>query len=66
MSHVNSNTLPTHGNRAPYDLFVEKYGDEGKRFLDALGIRRIPGNQVTLHPFLLGRNFQRIADRATA
>ena len=64
MSHVNSNTLPTHGNRAPYDLFVEKYGDEGKRFLDALGIRRIPGNQVTLHPFLLGRNFQRIADRA--
>ena len=33
------------------------------RFLDALGIVRIPAAQVTLHPFLLGRNFQRAADK---
>ena len=33
-------------------------------FLDALGIRRIPASQVTLHPFLLGEKFQRIADKA--
>ena len=34
------------------------------RFLDALGIVRIPAAQVTLHPFLLGQNFQRAADKA--
>lgn len=48
----------------PYDVFVEKHGAEGKAFLDALGIVRIPANQVTLHPFLLGQKYQRAADRA--
>ena len=28
------------------------------------GIVRIPSNQVTLHPFLLGQKYQRAADRA--
>ena len=37
---------------------------EGRVFLDALGIVRIPSNQVTLHPFLLGQKYQRAADRA--
>ena len=45
-------------------MFVEEFGDEGKRFLDRLGIVRIPQDQVTLHPFLLGRKFQKAADRA--
>lgn len=33
-------------------------------FLDVLGIVRIPADQVTLHPFLLGQKYQRAADRA--
>ena len=46
------------------DRFVEKHGDEGKAFLAKLGIVRIPANQVTLHPFLLGEKFQKAADKA--
>ena len=64
LSHVNSLTRDTLGGGTAYDAFVKEFGDEGRRFLDALGIRRIPANQVTLHPFLLGERFQRIADRA--
>ena len=64
MSHVNSLTRDTLGGKCAYDSFVEEFGDEGRRFLDALGIRRIPANEVTLHPFLLGEKFQRIADKA--
>ena len=64
MSHLNSYPRPSLGGRIPYDLFVEEFGDEGKRFLDRLGIVRIPQDQVTLHPFLLGRKFQKAADKA--
>lgn len=64
MSHLNSYPRPSLGGRTPYDLFVEEFGDEGKRFLGRLGIVRIPADQVTLHPFLLGRKFQKAADRA--
>jgi len=63
-SHLNSYPRETRGGKTPYDLFVAEYGDEGRRFLDALGIRRIPAAEVTLHPFLLGQKFQRAADRA--
>ena len=52
------------GGHTPYDVFVEKHGEEGKTFLAKLGIVRIPANQVTLHPFLLGEKFQRSADKA--
>ena len=64
MSHVNSYTRPTLGDRCAYDLFVEKYGEPGRKFLDKLGVRRIPNNEVTLHPFLLGQKFQKLADKA--
>jgi len=64
-SNLNSYPRETRDGKAPYDLFVAEYGDEGRRFLDALGIKRIPAAQVTLHPFLLGQRFQREADRAT-
>ena len=64
MSHLNSYPRPSLGGRTPHDLFVEEFGDEGKRFLDKLGIVRIPQGQVTLHPFLLGRKFQKAADKA--
>ena len=64
MSHLNSYPRPSLGGRTPYDVFVEEFGDEGKRSLDRLGIVRIPQDQVTLHPFLLGRKFQKAADKA--
>ena len=64
-SHHNSYPRETRDGKAPYDLFVSELGDEGRRFLDALGIKRVPAAQVTLHPFLLGQKFQRAADRAT-
>ena len=63
-SHLNSYPREAHGGKAPYDLFVAEHGDEGRRFLNALGIRRIPAGQVTLHPFLLGQKYQQAADRA--
>jgi len=65
MSHVNSMHKPSLGDRTPIDLFIEKHGEPGRQFLEKLGIRKIPGNQVTLHPFLLGRKFQRHADKVT-
>src|SRR5574344_1411443 len=52
MSHVNSMHKPTLGDRTPIDVFIEKHGEPGRQLLEKLGIRRIPGNQVTLHPFL--------------
>ena len=64
MSHVNSLTRDTLGGGTAHDAFVEEFGNKGRAFLDALGIRRIPASQVTLHPFLLGERFQRIADKA--
>lgn len=64
MSHLNSYPHPSLGGRAPYDVFVEEFGTEGKEFLNKLGIVRIPANEVTLHPFLLGSKFQKAADKA--
>ena len=63
ISHLNSYPRESLDGRIPYDLFVEQYGEEGKKFLDELGIKKIPSAQVTLHPFLLGQKYQREADR---
>ena len=35
----------------PYDKLIAGYGQEGCKFLNALGIERIPAAQMTLHPF---------------
>ena len=64
MSHLNSYPRPSLDGKTPYDVFVEEFGDEGKKFLDKLGIVRIPSDEVTLHPFLLGQKFQKAADKA--
>ena len=47
----------------PYDSFVEMFGKVGKDFLDRLGIVKIPANEVTLDPILLGEKFKRHADK---
>jgi hypothetical protein len=64
MSHLNSYPRPSLDGKTPYDVFVEEFGNEGKKFLDKLGIVRIPSDEVTLHPFLLGQKFQKAADKA--
>lgn len=63
MSHVNSHTRDWLGGKPPCGVFVERHGERGKEFLDRLGIRRIPGNQVTLDPILLGMKSKRHADK---
>lgn len=50
-------------NATPYDEFVKTYGDGAREFLSRLGIERIPSNQVTLDPILLGERFKRHADK---
>ena len=62
-SNLNSYPRESLDGMTPYDKFVAEYGQEGRDFLDSLGIKRIPATQVTLHPFLLGQNFQRAADK---
>ena len=64
MSHLNSYPRPSLNGKTPYDVFVEEFGEEGKQFLNKLGIMRIPADEVTLHPFLLGQKFQKAADKA--
>lgn len=61
LSNVASYTRGALDNRTPYDCFVEKFGDAGRRFLEKIGIVKIPPNDVTLHPFLLGDVFNRQA-----
>ena len=63
-SNLNSYPRESLDGNIPYDLFIAQYGNEGRAFLDKLGITRIPAAQVTLHPFLLGQKYQRAADRA--
>ena len=63
LSHVNSYTRASLGNSTPYDEFVKTYGPEARRLLDRLGIVKIPANEVTLDPYVLGKKFKRHADR---
>lgn len=51
MSHVNSYLRPALNDRAPYDLFTQKFGTD---VADLFGIRRIPANDIVLKPGLLG------------
>ena len=63
-SNLNSYPRESLDGKTPYDNFITEHGEEGRKFLEELGITRIPAAQVTLHPFLLGQNFQRAADKA--
>ena len=62
-SHVASYTRGVLDGKTPYDVFTEKFGEPGRKLLDALGIVKIPANEVTLDPILLGAKFKRHADR---
>ena len=62
LSNLNSYTRGMLDNATPYDEFVKTYGDGAREFLSRLGVERIPSNQVTLDPILLGERFKRHAD----
>lgn len=51
LSHVNSYSRPGLNDKTPFELFEFTYGSN---ILKALGIRRIPANDITLKPSLLG------------
>lgn len=61
LSHLNSYTRGVLDDRAPYDMFVERFGEAGRIFLEKLDIRRIAPNDVTLDPRLLGERSKRHA-----
>lgn len=42
---------------------MKAYGPEARRLLDMLGIVKVPANEVTLDPYVLGKKFKRHADR---
>jgi IS30 family transposase len=51
MSHINSYSRPSLEDKAPFDLFAFVYG---VGTLESLGLRRVPANEITLKPSLLG------------
>ena len=63
LSHVNSYSRASLGDSTPSDEFVKTYGYDGRRFLDRLGVVKIPANEVTLDPYVLGKRFKRHAER---
>ena len=63
LSNLNSYTRGMLDDATPYDEFVKAYGDGAREFLSRLGIERIPSNQVTLDPILLGERFKRHAEK---
>ena len=50
MCHINSYARKNLGNKSPYDVFAFQYGEET---LKALGLRKIPADEITLSPALL-------------
>ena len=65
MSHVNSYPRGVLDDRTAYDAFVDRFGDASKAFLNAMGIRKIPPEELLLKPALLGERFARHAARVT-
>lgn len=50
MDHINSYSRPELGDRSPYEMFEFYYGRE---ILDALGVHKIPANEIVLKSNLL-------------
>ena len=49
MSHINSYARPNLGNKSPYEVFTFQYGEN---ILPALGLKRIPADEIILTPKL--------------
>lgn len=63
MSHINSYTRLSIFNKTPWELFVDRYGSEGRDFLAKLNIHKVQPNDVTLRPNLLGETFEKLAEK---
>ena len=50
MNHINSYSRRSLGNKCPYDVFEFMFG---KDILNKLGCKKIPANEILLHPTLL-------------
>ena len=50
MNHINSYSRATLGDRCPIEVFEQLYG---KSILEKLDVKRIPANDIVLHPDLL-------------
>lgn len=54
MSHVNSNPRESLGGKSPIQMLRFVYGDgDAGALLDALGIREVPRDELTLRPEIL-------------
>lgn len=53
MSHANSNPREGLCGMSPIGMFLAAYGDDGRDFLDALGIRQMARNEIVLTPDVL-------------
>lgn len=53
MSHINSYSRPSLGNKSPYDVFAFQYGE---KMLKILNIRKIPADEIILTPDLFRKN----------
>lgn len=62
-SNVNSYSRGVLDGGTAYDEFIRLHGETGRTFLDRLGIVKIPANEVTLDPILLGEKFKRHAEK---
>ena len=49
-SHINSYVRGSNENRTPYERMLARFGDG---FMEAIGVKRIPGKEVLLKPSLL-------------
>lgn len=47
MSHINSYTRPSLGNKSPYDVFLFQYGE---KVLEVFGLKKIPADEIILTP----------------
>lgn len=53
MSHANSNPREGLCGMSPIQMFLAAYGDDGRDLLDALGIRQMGRDEITLTPDIL-------------
>ena len=63
MSHINSYSRPSLGNKSPYDVFAFQYGE---KMLKILNIRKIPADEIILTPDLFRKKLVPRPERLSA
>ncbi len=52
MSHINSYTRPKLGNKSPYEVMLQQYGEKILKVFEVFGIQKIPADEIILSPKL--------------